>query len=335
WGGGSYSQALEDAIVTAYNGGVTFVAAAGNASNDNDAAPTYPASYTIPNVLTIAATTDSDGMAGFSNFGDTSVHVASPGVSILSTLPNDSFGYSSGTSMSAPFVAGLSALMIREKGDINGYQVKGIIHDYSFVVNGLNGKVSSDSRINALNAIEFVQNNNIDDYQPDFVNRDLASAGAAGGGCGLVGKVLKKHKSGQGDGKPPWGNMTLLFVVLFAPIFFMNFLKYRHQKMLDNRRQHPRYKIDSEVSIDVGGRKLVGQVSSISLGGARIDTEAMLENGGIVTLSIESPDGAQQVQVEGRVVWSEEKKAYGVKFTAAKDEALSALGGSTKKLNKI
>lgn len=336
WGGGSYSQALQDAIASAYNSGVTFVAAAGNAANDNDAAPTYPASYTIPNVLTIAATNDGDSLASFSNFGNSSVHVASPGVSILSTLPNDSFGYSSGTSMSSPFVSGLAAMMIREKGNINGYQVKGIIYDYSFGVGGLDGKVASKARINAFNAIDFVQKNDIDSYQPEYSgSRDVAAESAAGGGCGMVAKVLSRHNSGKGGGQPPWGSTALLLGVLFAPVMLMNFLRQRHKKMIDNRREFPRYQMESEVKIDVGGKKLVGQVSSISLGGARIDTEAMLENGGIVTLSIESPDGKQQIQVEGKVVWSEEKKAYGVKFCDAKEDALSAIGGWTKALNKI
>ena len=111
----------------------------------------------------------------------------------------------------------------------------------------------------------------------------------------------------------------------------MNILRIRRKRILDNRRQFPRYNIESEVKINVGGRQLVGQVSSLSLGGARIDTEALLEDGGVVTLSIESPDGKQQIQVEGRVVWSEEKKAYGVQFCDAKDDALAAIGGWTKR----
>lgn len=336
WGGGNYSQALLDAVTVAYNSGKTFVAAAGNSSNNNDLSPTYPASYNVPNVISIAATSSSDGLASFSNFGASTVHVGSPGISILSTLPNDSFGYSSGTSMAAPFAAGLAALMIREKGIINGYQVKGVLFDHSEGVSGLNGKVASNSRIDAFDAVDFVQNNDIANYQPTYTggtssNRGLASEGtAAAGGCGLVKSALNN----KGGGGPSRGQKLLFFGLLFAPVILINILRIRKKKMIESRRQFPRYKMDSEVRIDVGGKQLVGQMNTISLGGARIDTDALLEKGGVVTLSIESPDGAQQIQVQGRVVWSEEKKAYGVQFCDAKDEAMATIGGWTKKLTK-
>jgi hypothetical protein len=339
WGGGAYSQALHDAIITAYNGNRSFVAAAGNSANNNDAAPIYPASYNIPNIVSIAATSDSDTLASFSNFGASSVHVASPGISILSTLPNDSFGYSSGTSMAAPFAAGLAALMIREKSQINGFQVRGVLYDHSQGISGLLGKVASQSRIDALQAVDFVQNNDIDSYQPDYtggtdpsVPRGLAGAEAAGGGCG---SILVKALSKNGKQDPPSGGKVALFLgLLFAPLFLLNLLRIRNAKKIESRRQFPRYKMDSEVRINVDGKQLVGNMSSISLGGARIDTDALLEQGGVVTLNIASPDGEQQVQVEGRIVWSEENKAYGVQFCDARDEAVAAIGGWTRKLAK-
>lgn len=339
WGGGSYSQALHDVVTTAYNNGLSFIAAAGNAANNNDSSPVYPASYDVPNVVAIAATSSTDGLASFSNFGNVSVHVASPGISILSTLPNDSFGYSSGTSMAAPFASGLAALMIREKGSINGYQIKGVLYDYSQAVSGLNGFVASRSRIDAFEALDFVQSNDIDSYQPEYTGgeaRSVASGGAAGGGCGMiVKKVLSQNKPG-GGGKPPTSGKTMLFLtLLFAPVVLINVLRIRKQKSVESRRRYPRYKMDSEVRINVGDKQLIGQMSSISLGGARIDTDALLEKGGIVSLSISSPEGDQQVQVEGRVVWSEEKKAYGVQFCDARDEAVAAIGGWTKNLSKV
>ena len=87
WGGGGDSVALEYAIIYALERGVLFVAAAGNYGWNIDSDPYYPASYEISNVISVAATDDEDSMASFSNFGDDSVELGAPGVSILSTVP--------------------------------------------------------------------------------------------------------------------------------------------------------------------------------------------------------------------------------------------------------
>ena len=84
WGGGGFSQSFKDAIEAS---GSLFVAAAGNESNDNDASPSYPASYESPNILSVAATENRGQLAGFSNYGAASVDISAPGVRILSTMP--------------------------------------------------------------------------------------------------------------------------------------------------------------------------------------------------------------------------------------------------------
>jgi len=88
WGGGGYSQILEDAIEDANALGILFVAAAGNDENDNDTNPSYPASYDLPNVISVAATNSNDELAYFSNYGANSVDLAAPGEDIMSTLPS-------------------------------------------------------------------------------------------------------------------------------------------------------------------------------------------------------------------------------------------------------
>lgn len=70
WGGGSYSRALLDALAYAYSREVLVVTAAGNNSSNNDVSPMYPAGYDVPANLAVAATTDSDNLASFSNYGD-------------------------------------------------------------------------------------------------------------------------------------------------------------------------------------------------------------------------------------------------------------------------
>lgn len=111
WGGGDYSTLMEAAIMRAHQAGSLFVAAAGNDQNDNDAKPSYPASYMIQNVIPVAAVDQNGNLASFSNYGAHTVGVAAPGVGIMSTLPGNKYGTLSGTSMAAPHVTGTLALM--------------------------------------------------------------------------------------------------------------------------------------------------------------------------------------------------------------------------------
>jgi thermitase len=112
-GGSSGSSAVESAINYAWNKGVVVVAAAGN---DGTSTPGYPAYYT--NCMAVAATDSIDRLAPWSNRGDW-VDVAAPGVSVYSTLKDGSYGYKSGTSMAAPHVAGLAALVLAVAADSN------------------------------------------------------------------------------------------------------------------------------------------------------------------------------------------------------------------------
>lgn len=92
WGGYDYSFTVYSAIDYARKHDVLFVAAAGNESNDNNTSPFYPASYNLPNIISVAATDERDELAYFSNYGSSKVHLAAPGVSIYSTVPYYSYG---------------------------------------------------------------------------------------------------------------------------------------------------------------------------------------------------------------------------------------------------
>ena len=109
-GGGAESRAERDAIAAAP--GVLFVAAAGNEGADNDAAGSFPCNHDLPNVVCVAASDRSDGLAGFSNFGARTVDLAAPGVDIASTYLEDDYAMLSGTSMATPHVAGAAALLL-------------------------------------------------------------------------------------------------------------------------------------------------------------------------------------------------------------------------------
>lgn len=110
WGGGGYSQALLDAIRRAQSADVLFVAAAGNSRLNIDITPDYPCGYAIANMICVAAITSTGALASYSNYGVTRVQLGAPGSNILSTLPNNTYGVYSGTSMATPHVTGALAL---------------------------------------------------------------------------------------------------------------------------------------------------------------------------------------------------------------------------------
>lgn len=152
WGGGAFSQALYDAIAAAQVAGHLFVAAAGNDGVDTDVTPSYPASYDLDNIVSVAATDANDALAGFSNFGAVTVDLGAPGVSILSTTPTNTYSSFSGTSMATPHVAGTAALLLAADPTLDLVALKAALLDSVDAVAALAGLTVSGGRLNAANA---------------------------------------------------------------------------------------------------------------------------------------------------------------------------------------
>ncbi len=122
--GGFYtSSTLRNAVSYAIGKGVVVVSAVGN---DNTSNPTYPTAY--PGVIGVSATTQSDGRASFSNYGDT-VDVAAPGVGILSTVMSGGYQAWSGTSMAAPIVSGIAALLKNQAPSRSPQQIEALLEN--------------------------------------------------------------------------------------------------------------------------------------------------------------------------------------------------------------
>lgn len=150
WGGGGFSSAMQAAIADAEAHGILFVAAAGNAGTNNDTSPHYPSSYDNANVVAVAATDHNDALASFSCYGVVSVDLAAPGVDILSSLPGNSYGLLSGTSMATPHVSGALALIFGRFPAINAASAKALLLHFVDLVPSLNGKVLTGGRLNAF-----------------------------------------------------------------------------------------------------------------------------------------------------------------------------------------
>jgi subtilisin family serine protease len=155
WGGGGFSQALQDAIKRANNAGILFIAAAGNNSSNNDAAANYPSNYNVPNVIAVASITNTGGLSSFSNYGATQVDLGAPGSGIFSTIPVTSkgkviSGYASynGTSMATPHVAGAVALYASINPGASASTIKSALLASVTATPSLSGKCITGGRLN-------------------------------------------------------------------------------------------------------------------------------------------------------------------------------------------
>ncbi|HXG65688.1 MAG TPA: S8 family peptidase [Blastocatellia bacterium] len=165
------AQALKDAVAATSDAGALLVCIAGNDGFNNDYVKVYPGAYRLPNQIVVAATDYNDVIwrdwfTVISGFGPNSVHLAAPGVSILTTMargdcvgcsasgnPDDWYGRTDGTSASAAFVSGVAALVRSHYPDEDAILTKRRILEGVDPLEGLRGLVITAGRLNALGAL--------------------------------------------------------------------------------------------------------------------------------------------------------------------------------------
>ena len=137
-----------------------FIVSAGNGDiyeigYDIDKYPVYPASLPFDNVLTVANLLFDGSLDDSSNYGPYSVDIAAPGVMILSTIPENSYGFMSGTSMAAPMVTGAAAMVYSARPDIDLMTLKNILIYSAHRLSPLKGRMISSGMLDVTAALNW------------------------------------------------------------------------------------------------------------------------------------------------------------------------------------
>lgn len=161
WGSFSFSSALAEAIERSRKANILFVAAAGNGDATGrgvniDQTPFYPAAYQVNNIIAVAAADAKQALVSWSNFGAANVDLGAPGLSIKSTSNGNSYKILSGTSMAAPYVSGVAALLWAQRPDLSYAEIRKVISQSVNKVSSLTGKTLTGGHINSDQAAALV-----------------------------------------------------------------------------------------------------------------------------------------------------------------------------------
>jgi YD repeat-containing protein len=190
WGMDAASESLKDAIRRATRRGVLVVCSAGNDGRNIDGTPYYPASFELGNLIAVASTDNSDQLTTWSNWGAMRTHVGAPGENILSSKMGGGYKMVSGSSASAPVVAGVAGLVKSLRPYLSAKLIREMILAGVRPVETLTGKVSSGGVVNAAGALGALNTLPPDeglkegDERGDNNNGDNPNGGNGGNGNG-------------------------------------------------------------------------------------------------------------------------------------------------------
>lgn len=156
-GGTEYSQEERDAIEEARKAGILFVAAAGNERSNSDKHKYYPADYNLSNIISVTAIDPSTEVLQSSNYGVETVDIAAPGQNILSTLPNNTYGYMTGTSQATAFVTGAAVLVMAKREQYQAEDVKKYILSTGESKSSLIAKCRTSRQLNLFKAVTMLE----------------------------------------------------------------------------------------------------------------------------------------------------------------------------------
>ena len=157
FGSGAYNEALAQTI---QNSGMLFIVASGNGDAlgigyNIDKHPVYPASYPFDNIISVGNLLFDGTLDSSSNFGAAGVDIAAPGTYILSTAPENSYTFMSGTSMAAPMVTGAAAMLYSYRSDLSLQDIKNVLLASARQTDALSGKVVCGGMLDVYSAFTY------------------------------------------------------------------------------------------------------------------------------------------------------------------------------------
>lgn len=174
------------------NYGGLVIASAGNGAVDTDLESHDPSGCPLDNIISVASTDSNDVLASTSNYGKVSVDLSAPGVSIWSTYLGSTYKYLSGTSMAAPYVTGVAALIKSIRPDLSAVQIKQCILQGTDYASGLHNACVTMGRLNANKALAIAKDYTEGDYVISTLSGDFDANGKDD-----IAMICYREKTGQ------------------------------------------------------------------------------------------------------------------------------------------